>query len=158
MINSASRNCVNFSFGFLKPDCLQRNLVNVVYEMIENANLEVILKKRIQLDRNKAEAMYQEWRNDFFFKRAIEYICSGPIETFIVKGDDAIKRFENIVGRSHAQNVNMSQTIRGRYAFSRTHNFIHATSNVITLKREVVLIYSLEELQSCDGLLDIFNT
>jgi len=154
MIYKANGIDIRFSFGFLKPDCIQSNLVEVVYNIIKDAGLEVLLKKRMQFDQVKAEAMYDEWRSKYFFEKAVSYIRSGSIETFIVKGGNAIQQLNNVVGM-YTRNINEPKTIRGKYAHSRTYNIIHSTSNLVTLKREVLLIYSLEELKSYDTIYEV---
>ena len=152
MTYKISSNGFDYSFGFLKPDCVQRDIIEEVYAMINEEHLEVLIKKRMRFIKSEAELLYREWQDKSFFERAVNNICCGPIEAFIVRGRNAISKLEDVVGGSHSQDLGNLNTIRSKYAITRTQNTIHSTSDLISLKREVLIVFSAEEIKSVDGL------
>lgn len=133
---------MNFSFGLLKPDCLRRGLEKSVYNIIEANDLKIIFKKRMSLNLAVVQEFYYQWKDKDFFEGLCEYMLSGEVEAFIVEGDNAIKRLEEISGGHGATGV-YKNTIRGRFATSVRENIIHATTNEKTFKREAKIL--LEE-------------
>ncbi len=134
---------MRYALGFLKPDCIKRNLEEIVYRIIETSGLRVVFKRRMSLDITMAEKLYSEWKDRSFYGPLCRYMVSGPIEVFIVEGDNAIERLQELVGECGSV-IASSNTIRGRFAISDRENVIHSTTNEKTFRREAELLLGEE--------------
>lgn len=132
-----------FSIGFLKPDCLKRQIEQTVYDIIETDGLKIVFKKRMRLDIATIQELYRDWKNMEFYEGLCRYILSGEIEVFVVEGDDAVEHLQRVVGKYDSVNPSQS-TIRGRFAISKRENVIHSTANRETFKREAELLLGQE--------------
>ena len=126
------------SLGILKPDCLQRNLEQIVYSIIRNSGLDITFTKRTHLTRDTIRLLYHMCIEESFYPDLEQYMLSGPVEIFLVVGKNAIVRLNTIVGEIGSTNPS-PHTIRGRFATSPTYNIIHATTNYETLIYEMKL-------------------
>lgn len=130
---------VGYAIGFLKPDCLKRNISQEVYEIIENSGLKIVFKKRCYLSISIIESVYHMCRDEQYYPGLCEYLLSGPIEIYIVAGDDAINRLQEIVGERGCAKPSV-KTIRGTLATSARENVIHSTTDNETHNFEIDLL------------------
>lgn len=130
---------MSYTLGFLKPDCLERKLEEVVYGIMEANGLRVVLRRRMRLDLATAKELYREWEGKDFYNDLCRYIQSGDVEVFIAEGDNAIERLQRLVGERGSATPSPG-TIRERLALSRQKNTVHSTTNQETLKREAMLL------------------
>lgn len=137
---------MSYGIGVLKPDCLKRGLEAEVYSMIIEYGLEIVFKRKMQLDTKMAEEFYYDWHDKDFYPNLVKYMVSSEIEVFIVKGDNAISRLQSIVG-GHDSLLDINLTIRGKFATSLRENVIHSTSNQRTFVRETKLLLGGEANQ-----------
>lgn len=134
---------MRYALGFLKPDCTERELEETVYRIIEASGLRVVFKKRMNLNIVVAEELYREWKDEEFYAGACHHITSGPIEVFIVEGEDTIERLGKLVG-DYASSTPAPNTIRGRFATSPMKNVVHSTTDEKTFEREAELLLGKE--------------
>ena len=134
---------MSFAVGFLKPDCLKRKLAKTIYSVVEASGLKVVFKKRMKLNPTIVEELYRDCENEDFYNGLCQYMVSGEVEVFIVKGDDAIERLQKLVGERGSTNPSRN-TIRGRFATSARENVIHSTTNREAFKREAKLLLGKE--------------
>jgi len=136
---------MEYSSGLLKPDCLERNLVDEVLAAIREAGLEIVAVKRVRLTQKEIDVIYESCVcEDFYGDMSVCY-CAGDCIFYIVKGANAIDRLNDVIGNREPA-VADAYTIRHRFGQDVRRNVIHGTDNKKTFWKEVKLFFSREEL------------
>lgn len=135
-----------YALGFLKPDCIKRGISDEVYAIIKKAGLKVVYQAREYLDVSKIEIIYGMCINKPYYPELCEYMLSGPVEVFVVEGNNAISTLQSLVGERGSANPSRN-TIRGKYATSARENVIHSTTDEATHNIEIDLLLSDLKLQ-----------
>ena len=66
------------TLSIVKPDGVERNLVGEIFRRFEQAGLQIIALRMMQLSRNQAEGFYAVHRERPFFRDLVTYMTSGP--------------------------------------------------------------------------------
>ena|SRR3989344_6873944 len=85
-----------FSLGLLKPDCEERGLTNLIFEMIQEAGLKIVAIKTVLLTKQDVEIFYTGCRNESFFSDLSLFLRSAPITAYIVSGNNAIETLNKL--------------------------------------------------------------
>jgi len=133
---------MNYSFGLLKPDCTKRGLEKEVFKMIESAGLKIIANKRVRLGKKEVNIVWSSCVKEDFYEEMLEFSLSGDSIVFIVEGEDAIARLNNLVGH-YDPAIAKEGTIRKRFATSLMENLIHSSSNEKDFWEETILFFEV---------------
>lgn len=138
---------MEYSLGVLKPDCIERNLISEVLKMIEIPGLKVVAGKRLRLTQDNIDVLYaRNIDKDFYLEMSL-FLCSDDVYVYVVKGDDAINRLNEIVGDTDPQNAK-NGTIRNKYGQSVRRNITHSSMNEESFWKELNVFFSKEEICS----------
>jgi len=129
----------------IKPDAVRRNLIGGVLFMIEQAGLKVVAMKMLRLDQRLAEGFYHVHKERPFFGELTEYMASGPIVAVVLAGDDAIKRYRELMGATDPAQA-VDGTIRKVYAISKGENSVHGSDAPETAAFEISYFFNATEL------------
>lgn len=116
------------SFGLLKPDCLKRGIEKKVLSEIKITGLEIVAVKHIRLTRKEIDIIWEPCQKEDFYNDLLKFSLSGDCLVFIVRGEDAINRFTDLVGHYEPTRAR-KDTIRHRFGISAMENVIHGTNN-----------------------------
>ncbi len=131
---------LSYSFGLLKPDCYQRRLTKMVMKMISKVDLYFVVVKTLKLTRKEIECIYYDIIDDWYFEDHAKFMESGPVTVFIVRGDYAIQKLNELVGYN-IPSQSASRTIR-RFGTNISRNLIHSSSDFIHFVREAQTIFN----------------
>lgn len=72
------------------------------------------------------------------------FMFSGPIEVFILAGDNVISRWRELLGPTRVYKATYSHPncIRGRYGLSDTRNVCHGSDSIESAKREIGIFFN----------------
>ena len=133
---------MNYSFGLLKPDCLKRGIEKEVLTTIESVGLEIVAVKRVRLIKKEVDVIWASCLKEDFYNDLLEFSLSGDCIVFIVKGDDAITKLNDLVGHYDPERAKKG-TIRHQFGISLMENVIHSTSTEEIFWKEVFLFYPI---------------
>jgi nucleoside-diphosphate kinase len=108
--------------------------------MIRSIGLEIVSMKRVRLTREIVNTIWPTLLEKEFYGDFLKYCTSGDCVAFIVRGDDAINRLNDLVGHWDPRLV-QENTIRHRFAASIMETIIHSTADEKTFWKEVALFY-----------------
>jgi nucleoside-diphosphate kinase len=137
----------------LKPDCVQRRLVGVIVQRLEQKGLRLAGMKLVQVTRELAEKHYAVHRGRSFYESLVRFVTSGPTLAIVVEGPSAITAVRNMMGPTDGTKAPLG-TIRGDFALSIQNNLIHGSDSPETAAVEIPLWFKPEELvnyKSVDG-------
>ena len=129
----------------VKPDGVQRGLVGEIISRYEQRGLKLISLKLLQFPRVKAEELYAIHKGQPFYDRLIEFMTSTPIVAMAIEGSNAIKLARLINGATDPLE-SAPGSIRWDYSIDITRNLVHASDCLENAKRELVILFSPEEL------------
>ena len=133
------------TLSIIKPDAVERNLIGSVMQMIEGAGLKVVAMKMLHLSKKEAEGFYAVHKEKPFFGELTDYMVSGPIVVSVLEGDDAIKRYRDVMGATNPANA-AEGTIRKTYAQSLQANSVHGSDAPETAAYEISYFFNALEI------------
>lgn len=133
------------TLGIIKPDGVERNLIGSVLSRVEKAGLKVIGLKLMKLDQAKAEGFYAVHKERPFFDSLVGYMTSGPVVVFVMQGENAIKKWRELMGATNPEEANPG-TIRKDFAVDIEKNTVHGSDAPETAQNEVTYFFKADEL------------
>jgi len=133
------------TFSILKPDVTRRNLTGAINALIESGGLRIVAQKRLQMSRSQAETFYAVHKARPFFGELVETMTSGPVVVQVLEGEDAIKRYREILGATDPSKA-AEGTIRKKYAVSVGENSAHGSDAPETAIVEIAQFFSGNEI------------
>ncbi len=132
------------TLAIVKPDAVQRNLIGEVIRRIEQSGLQVAAARFLQLSTGDAEGFYAVHRERPFFGSLVAYMCSGPVMVMALEGDNAIKRWRDLMGATDPAKADAG-TIRKDLGQSVEANATHGSDAPETARNEIAYFFrSLE--------------
>ena len=93
------------TFSIIKPDAVARNLSGEILAMIQAHGLTVKAMKMIRMTTEQAEGFYAVHKDKPFFSSLVKYMTSGPVVCSILEGEDAIRRYRELMGATNPANA-----------------------------------------------------
>lgn len=126
------------SLVLIKPDAVERNLVGTIIQIYENAGLKVKALKMEQITEEFSKKHYAEHVGKNFFNELVQYITRSPLVAMVLEGEKAIELIRTLNGATDPSKA-VKDTIRARFAISKTENSIHASDCLESANREIKL-------------------
>lgn len=133
------------TIALIKPDAVERNLIGKIVERIESNGLEVAAMKLISLTKKDAEGFYKVHAARPFYWELTEYMSSGPIVALVLKGENAISRWRDLMGATNPANA-AAGTIRKDFAVNLEKNSVHGSDSKESVTYELPFFFSAREL------------
>jgi len=114
------------TFAIIKPDGVSRGLIGEVLIRIERNKLKIKAMKLIQMSKTQAQGFYAVHRERPFFESLTDFMCSGPVVVMILEGEDAIKRWRDMMGATNYKDA-AEGTIRRDFATDIEKNVVHGS-------------------------------
>jgi nucleoside-diphosphate kinase len=132
------------TFAIVKPDAVKRNLIGEVIRRIEQSGLQIAAARFLQLSPSEAEGFYAVHRERPFFGSLVKYMCSGPVRVMALEGDNAIKRWRDLMGATDPAKADAG-TIRKDLGQSVEANATHGSDAPETARNAIAYFFrSLE--------------
>lgn len=129
----------------IKPDAVRRDLTGSILFMIQKTGLKVVAMKMLRLDLVQAQGFYHVHRERPFFGELTEYMASGPIVAVVLAGDNAIKRYRELMGATDPTQADEG-TIRKVFALSKQENSVHGSDAPETAAFEISYFFNAMEM------------
>jgi nucleoside-diphosphate kinase len=124
----------------VKPDGVRRGVVGEVITRIERKGLKLVALELRTLDRETAEAHYDEHRDKPFFGSLVEFITGGPLVAMVVEGPRAVEAFRSLAGATDPIAA-APGTIRGDHGLEIQENIVHGSDSPYSADREIKLFF-----------------
>ena len=133
------------TFSIIKPDATARNLTGAINKIIEDNDLRIIAQKRVQLSKEQAEKFYAVHNDKPFFNDLIIYMTSAPVVVQVLKGENAVEKYRNVMGATNPENAEVG-TIRKEYALNIQENSVHGSDSSENAQLEIDFFFDKEEI------------
>ena len=124
------------TLSIIKPDAVERNLIEKIKEIFLKNKLKIIKTKKIQITKDEAAEFYKVHQTKPFYDKLCNYLSSGPIVVMILEGDNAIQENRKIMGATDPTKAEEG-TIRKQYGISIDKNSVHGSDSPDNAKKEI---------------------
>ena len=124
------------TLSIIKPDAVERNLIENIKSIFTNNNLNIKETKKIHLTKEEAAEFYSVHQSKPFYDNLCSYLSSGPIVVMILEGENAVVSNRKLMGATDPKNAEKN-TIRKLYGISIDKNSVHGSDSVDNAKKEI---------------------
>ena len=93
------------TLSIIKPDATRRNLTGSINAKFEQAGLNIIAQKRLQLTKDMAQKFYEIHKDRPFFNDLVDFMISGPVITQVLRGENAVKVNREVMGATNPKDA-----------------------------------------------------
>ena len=124
------------TLSIIKPDAVERNLVENIKSIFVKNNLKIKEKKKIHITKEEAAEFYKVHQSKPFYEDLCSYLSSGPIVVMILEGENAVLTNRKIMGATDPKNAE-ENTLRKLYGISIDKNSVHGSDSIENAKIEI---------------------
>ena len=124
------------TLSIIKPDAVERNLVEQIKDIFIKNNLSIKESKKIHITKDEASEFYKVHQSKPFYNDLCAYLSSGPIVVMILKGDNAVLSNRKIMGATNPKDAD-DNTIRKIYGLSIDKNSVHGSDSPENARKEI---------------------
>ena len=99
------------TLSIIKPDAVERNLVEKIKEIFIKNNLLITDSKKIHITKDEAADFYKVHQSKPFYNDLCNYLSSGPIVVMILEGENSIQANRKLMGATNPKEAD-ENTIR----------------------------------------------
>ena len=136
---------VERTLSMIKPDAVGKNVIGKIYSRFEDAGLQIIASRMVQLSEADARAFYAVHAERPFYDSLVEFMTSGPIIVRVLEGENAIAKNREVMGATNPADA-AAGTIRAEFAESVGENSVHGSDAPETAAVEIAYFFSGLEL------------
>ena len=124
------------TLSIIKPDAVERNLIDEIKEIFIKNNLKIKQDKKIHLTKEEAAQFYKVHQSKPFYEDLCSYLSSGPIVAMILEGENAVLFNRELMGATDPKKAE-DKTIRKLYGISIDKNSVHGSDSIENAKKEI---------------------
>tara|TARA_E500000331_G_C16940721_1_gene576109 strand:- start:199 stop:609 length:411 start_codon:yes stop_codon:yes gene_type:complete len=128
------------TLSIIKPDAVDRNLVDDIKEVFFKNKLTIKEVKKIHISKEEAAEFYKVHQSKPFYDDLCSYLSSGPIVAMILEGNNAVLENRRIMGATDPKNAEPG-TIRKLYGISIDKNSVHGSDSIDNAKKEISFFF-----------------
>ena len=124
------------TLSIIKPDAVERNLVENIKSIFKKNKLEIKESKKIHITKDEAAEFYKIHQSKPFYNDLCTYLSSGPIVVMILEKDNAVLDNRKLMGATNPKDA-LDGTIRKKYGISIDKNSVHGSDSLENAKIEI---------------------
>jgi nucleoside-diphosphate kinase len=128
------------TLSIIKPDAVERNLVDDIKNIFKKNNLDIKESKKIHINKEEAAEFYKVHQSKPFYNDLCAYLSSGPVVVMILEGDNAVMKNRKIMGATNPKDAE-ENTIRKLYGISIDKNSVHGSDSVDNAIKEIKFFF-----------------
>jgi nucleoside-diphosphate kinase len=133
------------TLSIIKPDAVGKNVIGQIISRFEEAGLQVVGAKLLQLSDAVAGGFYAEHKERPFYADLVAFMTSGPVVVQVLEGEGAIGRNRELMGATNPQEA-AAGTIRADFAQSIDANAVHGSDSAASAEREISYFFASSEI------------
>ena len=128
------------TLSIIKPDAVERNLVDEIKSIFTKNNLNIKENKKIHITKEEAAEFYKVHQSKPFYDDLCSYLSSGPILVMILEGENAVSSNRKLMGATDPLKAE-ENTIRKLYGVSIDKNSVHGSDSLENAKKEIKFFF-----------------
>ena len=133
-------NSVQQTLSIIKPDAVERNLVEKIKDIFKENKLIIKESKKIHITKDEAAEFYKVHQSKPFYNDLCAYLSSGPIVVMILEGVNAVFENRKLMGATNPKDAD-ENTIRKLYGISIDKNSVHGSDSGENAKKEIEFFF-----------------
>jgi len=129
-------NKIEQTLSIIKPDAVERNLVENIKNIFIKNQLIIKDSKKIHITKDEAAEFYKVHQSKPFYNELCSYLSSGPIFVMILEGENAVLANRKLMGATDPKKAE-ENTIRKLYGLSIDKNSVHGSDSVDNARTEI---------------------
>ena len=128
------------TLSIIKPDAVERNLIENIKSIFIKNNLTIKEDKKIHITKEEAAEFYKVHQSKPFYDDLCAYLSSGPIVVMILEGENAVLLNRELMGATDPKKAK-ENTIRKLYGISIDKNSVHGSDSIDNAKKEIKFFF-----------------
>ena len=128
------------TLSIIKPDAMERNLVDKIKNIYEKNNFIIIKEKKVKLEKKDAEIFYKVHETKPFYDDLCNYLSSGPVLIMVLGKENAVADNRKIMGATDPQEAEVG-TIRKQFGISIDKNSVHGSDSKENAEKEISFFF-----------------
>ena len=128
------------TLSIIKPDAVERNLIEKIKNIFIQNGLAIKDSKKIHITKDEAAEFYKVHQSKPFFNDLCAYLSSGPIVVIILEGKNAVLANRKMMGATNPKDAE-ENTIRKLYGISIDKNSVHGSDSIENAKKEIEFFF-----------------
>ena len=128
------------TLSIIKPDDVERNLVEKIKDIFKNNNFNIKDSKKIHITKDEAAEFYKVHQSKSFYNDLCTYLSSGPIVVMILEKTNAVLANRELMGATNPKDAK-ENTIRKMFGISIDKNSVHGSDSVDNAKKEIEFFF-----------------
>ena len=91
-------NNIEQTLSIIKPDAVERNLIEDIKSIFIKNKLQIKDSKKIHITKDEAAEFYKVHQSKPFYNDLCAYLSSGPIVVMVLEGEDAVAINRKLMG------------------------------------------------------------
>ena len=133
-------NKIEQTLSIIKPDAVERNLVDDIKNIFLKNGLKIIESKKIQITKDEASEFYKVHQSKPFYNDLCAYLSSGPIVVMILEGITAVAANRKLMGATNPKDAE-ENTIRKLFGISIDKNSVHGSDSLENARKEISFFF-----------------
>ena len=129
------------TLSIIKPDAVERNLVEDIKNIFLKNDLKIKDSKKIHITKDEASEFYKVHQSKPFYNDLCAYLSSGPIVVMILEGENAVLLNRKLMGATDPKDAE-EKTIRKLYGISIDKNSVHGSDSIDNAKKEIDFFFN----------------
>ena len=129
-------NNIEQTLSIIKPDAVERNLIEEIKQEFKKNNFTILKEKKIKLEKQEAEKFYKVHQTKPFYNDLCSYLSSGPIVVMVLESENAVLKNRELMGATDPAKAEEG-TLRKKFGLSIDKNSVHGSDSLENAKNEI---------------------
>ena len=137
----------NQTLAIIKPDAVQNQYTELIYESIVKAGFIILASKMIHMTKAETESFYAVHQSKPFYEELTSFMSSGKCMVLALEKENAVDTWREIIGATNPAEAAVG-TIRKDFATSLGKNAVHGSDSDENAEKEIAFFFSQSELRA----------
>jgi len=137
----------NQTLAIIKPDAVQNQYTELIYESIVKAGFIILASKMIHMTKAETESFYAIHQGKPFYEELTSFMSSGQCMVLALEKENAVDTWREIIGATNPAEAAVG-TIRKDFATSLGKNAVHGSDSDENAEKEIAFFFSQSELRT----------
>ncbi len=137
----------NQTLAIIKPDAVQNQYTELIYESIVKAGFIILASKMIHMTKAETESFYAVHQGKPFYEELTSFMSSGQCMALALEKENAVDTWREIIGATNPAEAAVG-TIRKDFATSLGKNAVHGSDSDENAEKEIAFFFSQSELRA----------
>ena len=124
------------TLSIIKPDAVERNLIEEIKQEFKKNNFTILKEKKIKLEKQEAEKFYKVHQTKPFYNDLCSYLSSGPIVVMVLESENAVLKNRELMGATDPTKAEEG-TLRKKFGISIDKNSVHGSDSLENARIEI---------------------